>query len=580
MINTILKTLNEKLFLRFLIEQKLLQKSTARSLQKYILKDEHQKKYLLEIASNSVEIFYFKRTLKNQEAFSKLQHSFKLNIPLYKQVGNKFSFALYEYFDDISFIKNEMPLNFLNEFYKNNEKEIELNNENIEKILSNFLSAWPNKFHSMIKRQKEFQDYKDELKKYKSIKVAFEHGDFTSNNIFLVNKEIYLMDFEFSRNFQPVGFDIFDYYTSIKKNKIDMLHSKKYILIEKINDKMDKNNINIEIYNDLENVILMRHWEYLYIKGSNYNLSYLWCKLWLKYFKKKNQKIFIFTIWNDDNLVFLAPLYKSNNNLYLIGSNPDLFDSFDLLYTDVKYIKQFYNFIFKNNYNIDFRYLDANSVVSKVLIKYLYQNDLEYESTIIDTKPIVNLDNLKIKTKEKSDVKRCKNRAVKYFNAELKFEMSVDKNINVLDEFISIHKKRWEGGPFINIEKFDLFIKEISKTDLVILSKLSMKEKTLAYHLAYKDSFGVVNSAIPSYSNEYDDISPGKVLLYEILNDCKEKGMNMFDFGRGAEEYKYWFANQSSILFHIKTYNQKNIIFTIQKFSNRVFNKFNRMFYA
>ena len=50
-----------------------------------------------------------------------------------------------------------------------------------------------------------------------SVKVSFEHGDFTSNNIFKIEGKLYLMDFEFSRDFQPIGFDIYDYNQSINK---------------------------------------------------------------------------------------------------------------------------------------------------------------------------------------------------------------------------------------------------------------------------------------------------------------------------------------------------------------------------
>jgi len=505
-------------------------------------------------------------------------------MPLYIQSGNKLSYAVYEYFEDVSFANNDKPIEILNTFYNENSIEIEVTSENIDKILSNFLSAWPSQFHCMIKRQKEFQNYKEELNKYDKLKVCYEHGDYTTNNIFYFKNDFYLMDFEFSRDFQPIGFDCFDYLTSINNlnnnEKYQYLHKSKYSLIEKINKRIDNNDTDIEIYDNLNNGILINSWNSLYEEGANYNLSLQWCKTCIKYFLKENQNIFIFTIWNDNTLVFLAPLYKSKSNLYLIGSNPDLFDSFSLLYSDEKYIKKFYDFVFNNKYNIVFKYLDADSTISKLLIKYLYQNNISYESQIIDTKPKTNFDSFKIKTKENSDIKRCKNRAIKNYNDELSFNADVIKNTEVLNEFISMHKERWGGGPFESIDKYDLFIKEISNTSLVVLSRLYIKNETVAYHLGYKDSNEILNSAIPSFSNKYNDISPGKVLLYEVLKDCKDNNDEVFDFGRGAEEYKYWFSNESSILFHITTQNNKNFLSIIQKLFNRVFNKLIRTFYA
>jgi len=586
-IENIIGIIDDILSINLTVIKKFDKKSTARSLKKYLLIDSKDKKYLLEIATNPIEIFYFKRTIEYQEKFSKLKHNFKLNMPLYVQSGNKFSYALYEYFDDISFCSNSKPIDELVQFYEKNSIEIETTDENIDKILDNFLSAWPKKFHSMIKRQKEFQAYAKELKEFKTIQVSYEHGDFTTNNIFNVSNNLYLTDFEFTRDFQPIGFDSLDYAVSTKNiSKYEnnffykVLHNQKYNLIEKINKKIDSNDIDIEIYNNFDDLILKENWIKLYDKGANYNLSFAWCDIWLKYFKKIDQDIFIFTIWNNENLVFLAPLYKSKNNLYLIGSDPDLFDSFNLLYENEKYIKQFYNCIYKNNYNIDFRYLDADSMCAKILVKYLYQNNINYDSKIIDTKPLTAFDSFQTKIKNNSDIKRCKNRAIKRYQSELNFTFSVQKDNNTMSEFIEIHKNRWKGGPFQKIDNYDLFIKDISQTNLVVLSKLYMKNKVIAYHLAYKDSKGILNSVIPSYSNKYNDLSPGKVLLFEILEYCRSNNYKVFDFGRGAEEYKYWFSNESTILFHIKTYSNSNFLIKIKNLSNKIFNKLIRVFYA
>jgi len=580
-VRNIIQILNNKLDNDFFLEKEFPKKSTARALQKYILIDENNKKYLLEVATNNIEIFYFKRTIKYQELFSKLEHNFKLNMPLYVQIGNKLSYSLYEYFENIIFLKNEKPIELLEDFYKKNSIEIELNDENIEKIIVNFLSTWPNMYHSMIKRQKLFRQWIEELKKLKRIKVSFEHGDFNGENIGLINGDIYLLDFEFSKEFQPIEFDIYDYY-KLKKIKTPYLehyelHKVKYELIDKINQKIDED-ATLEIYNEIdEDATLRNNWKSLYEKGANYNLSLEWVTTWLKYFKKDNQELFVFTIWNDDKLMLLAPLYKQKNTLYLIGSEPDLYDSFDILYEDSKYIKCFFAYIFKKNYQIDFRYIDSNTIVAKELIKYLYQNKISYESKIIDTKPIIKLDEFEFKTKEKSDIKRVKNRAIKNYNQELNFMYFIQKDNETIEEFIKIHKQRWQGGPFDSLKNFDRFIKDISKTNLVVLSKLALGNKTVAYHLGYKDSKNILNSAIPAYSNKYNNISPGKVLIYEIVNYLKVNGYQIFDFGRGAEEYKYWFANDSTILFHINTYSKNNVLFKIKYLFNKILNKLIRI---
>jgi len=580
-LESIIQILNDRLKNNFSVKRKLIKKPTARSLQKYILVDKNDKKYLLEIASNNIEIFYFKRTIEYQEKFSKLEHDFKLNMPLYIQFGNKFSYALYEYFDDVIFLKDEKPIKLLKKFNEKNSIEIELNDKHLEKVVKNFLSAWPNIYHSMIKRQKLFSKWINELRKCKTIKVSFEHGDFNGENIVLIQNQVYLFDFEFAKDFQPIGFDIYDYYKLKKTNIPDLehfaLHKIKYELIDKINQKIDEDPT-LEIYDEIdEDATLKNNWKALYEKGANYNLSLEWCETWLRYFKKENQELFVFTIWNDDKLMLLAPLYKQKNTLYLIGSEPDLYDSFDILYEDRKYIKYFFTYIFTKDYQIDFRYLDSKTIVAKELIKYFYQNKLLYKSTVIDTKPLIKLDKFEFSTKERSDIKRVKNRAIKNYNLEIDFAYSIQKDSKFIEEFIKIHKQRWQGGPFENIKNFDSFIKDITKTDLIVLSRLSLGKKTIAYHLGYKDSKNILTSAIPAYSNEYNNISPGKVLIYELINYVKNRECQLFDFGRGAEEYKYWFANESTVLFHIKTYPENNILIKIKNLCNKVINKLIRI---
>jgi hypothetical protein len=584
MIEDIINNLNNELNLDLSIGKELDKKPTARSLEKYILKDKKNNKYLLEIARNSIEIFYFKRTIEHQEKFNKLKSDFKCNMPIFVKSGNKLSLALYKFYENPKFLQNDLPVLILKEFNKLNTEVIKINEENINKLLTNFLSTWPYQYHSMIKRQKEFRIYRQKLEELKTVEVCFEHGDFNGHNIMQVDGVNYLIDFEFSKDFQPVEFDIYDYYKLKGKNITDIkyydLHKIRYELIDKINIKID-DDASIEIYQEIDDDAIIRdNWTKLYEKGANYNLSLTWCETWLKYFKKENQELFIFTIWNGDDLMLLAPLYKQKNQLSLIGTEPDLYDSFDILYEDTKYLKFFFYYIYKKKYQINFKYLDANSEVSKVLIKFLYQNKIQYNSEIIDTKPRTKIDSFKIKTKEKSDIKRCKNRAIKKFDKELKFEISINKDDNTLSDFINIHKKRWGGGPFVDISKYDDFIKDISSTDLVVISRLSVQDKTVAYHLAYQDSNNILNSAIPSYSNEYNDMSPGKVLLYEILNYSKDNGDKFFDFGRGAEEYKYWFSNDSTILFHIQIYKSDNILKKSQLFINKVFNKIYRMLYV
>ncbi len=75
--------------------------------------------------------------------------------------------------------------------------------------------------------------------------MGFEHGDYTPNNILLDEEgKIYLMDFEFAAEMQPIGYDLDNWYAA-KGKKIFCVPYKKMNRIKRnlsnhINDILDK----------------------------------------------------------------------------------------------------------------------------------------------------------------------------------------------------------------------------------------------------------------------------------------------------------------------------------------------------
>ena len=585
-VEEIIHWLHHHFKLSFSVERKLKKKNTARALQKYLLSDETGKKYLLEIATNRIAHFYLQRSIEYQTKFSKFKHGFKLNFPLYTKLGENLSFVVYSY-DELFSMENSLePVKLLKQFYSNYSVEVTMTDVVVHRILTSFLSAWPKRYHPMIKRQRLYREYQATLQRYRSVKIAFEHGDFTRNNLITIGDHTYLIDFEFSREYQPIGFDIYDYARSVhsqagcRQSYYEDLHAIKYNLVETVNCKIDNQETDIEIFDNFEDEVLQAAWSRLYRQNAPYNLSLYWCRYWARSFLKHNAELYIITLWKGDQPVLLAPLYKVRKRLYLIGSNPDLFDTFSFLYTDPTYLKQLYQYIFKHQFEIDFRYLDSESDVAKLLMKYLYQDQIAYESQVVDTNPTIDFNTFRINAKEKSDVKRCKNRVSHIYNSLPVFQSDVTITEQVINDFISMHKRQWDGGPFEYLEGFDRFIKQVSEAGLVQLSRLVMGEETLAYHLAYKNANGSLTSAIPAYNKSFSDISPGKILLYDLISLVQSKGDAVFDFGRGGEAYKYWFANKSTILFHVQTYQQGSFFVKMYHIVTRMFSKVYRMWYA
>ncbi|MDD3013834.1 MAG: GNAT family N-acetyltransferase, partial [Candidatus Gastranaerophilales bacterium] len=307
----------------------------------------------------------------------------------------------------------------------------------------------------------------------------------------------------------------------------------------------------IKIYSEI-NSELVNSWQELYNLGGNYNLSPDWCTLWFKYFKRK-RNLYIITIWENDELKLLAPFYIYRNRLSLLGTKPDMYDEFNILYSDVKYINKLIDYIIENKLEINFKHVNCESEFSKVLVKSLSSKGIRYISHVTELKPFLNRP-FEPKRKLKDDLKRCKNNAVKLYKEELCFEYNIEDRKNYIKEFMTLHKKRWNGGMLVKKANLELFVEDLlMRTDLTTFSRLSFSNinQTVAYHLGYVDSNNTFCSSMPVYNTDFKPISPGKVLLNELITEVFNKNINKFDFGRGSEPYKSWFSDNESVLFNL-----------------------------
>lgn len=529
-------------------------KNTARAARKYLCKVEEET-FLLCIAETKDAIFYLERSIQNQKKFEKQNSRFSLNNVIYKIIFEKKSIALYKYFEDFEESDDETPIEYLLDFYECYGKEVYITNDVINDIKNDFLMAWPERIRFAIQRMDLFKQYLHQISKFKKMKLIFEHGDFTQNNILVIKSKRYLMDFEFSKQYQPIGFDLYDYRCSIKKKmEVNLpyleLNQIKLRLVNEINKMLDNHMKDVKVYDTFDEELLIKWKEAYEIDNYPYNMSPDWNRIWFKYFGNK-RILHIVTLWEKEELVLLAPFYLDKGILYLVGSNPDLYDTFDIIVKKNKKKNLEILLEFINQYEINFRFMNTENEISKFLIEYFYPN--KYVAEIIDNKPsLINLHDFDFTKKIKQDIKRCKNRALNMYKDNIKFEFSIEKNSKLIDEFIQMHKKRWMGGPFQHMKNFECFIKEIiMTTNLVVISRIRLENNniSLAYHLFYRTN-SILYSSIPTYNIDFEKISPGKILLYDFIKYCREnKQYRVLDFGRGAESYKYWFSNKDELLF-------------------------------
>ncbi|MCQ2572196.1 MAG: PIG-L family deacetylase [Alphaproteobacteria bacterium] len=223
------------------IVEVLPQKPTARCPFSAIVMIGGYKKYVV-IAKTDAQKFYLKRSIEKQrEFYDDFSPYFQFNFP--DEFGNldDFTYAIYPYIENAKWCCDNRPIEIMEKIYKKHAKTHKMSPGLLAKIQTDFLSSWPEQYHAQIKQLPLYKEYFDNIAKQTSIKIYREHCDYTVNNILDDGKNLWLMDFEFSKNFQPVGHDLHDYSRTVMNQyqTKQKLAKMKEILMDNINDIVD-----------------------------------------------------------------------------------------------------------------------------------------------------------------------------------------------------------------------------------------------------------------------------------------------------------------------------------------------------
>lgn len=217
-------------------------KKTARCPEQFVGHNQQGDFYLVVFARTKTQIFYAKRAVEYQRIFNGIGVSdFKCNIPIFSGELDDGYYAVYRYFNNVREVTGAFPHESIMKYYEEKSQEYKVNQELVEQIELDFLSCWPADIHPQIRLLSEFNDFHNELFKFENIKLCFQHGDYTPNNILDVGENnIYLMDFEFSQKFQPIGFDLFDYHFATDRNYEGVPYKKLNNIKENLQNKINQ----------------------------------------------------------------------------------------------------------------------------------------------------------------------------------------------------------------------------------------------------------------------------------------------------------------------------------------------------
>ena len=176
--------------------------------------------------------------------------------------------------------------------------------------------------------------------------------------------------------------------------------------------------------------------------------------------------------------------------------------------------------------------------------------------------------NLKLRPKLKSDINRQKRRLSKL--GKLEFQIITDSNEfkKLVPEMILQKRKRYKKtnvpDPFINedVHNFYINIVDIKSNNLIPhYSILKLGDKIIATH------WGVIHKSrfyylMPTYSADFMVYSPGKILLYFLIEESISQKLKVFDFTIGGESYKNEWCNDSlQIFYYLKSMSFKGVLY-------------------
>ncbi|HEX6983582.1 MAG TPA: GNAT family N-acetyltransferase [Balneolaceae bacterium] len=316
--------------------------------------------------------------------------------------------------------------------------------------------------------------------------------------------------------------------------------------------------------------------------------TYEWNRIWWKHFGD-GQQLNILLFYQDDLLLGIAPLFldkvtfmglKMYSCLRFIGSTvsqPEGEDLKGLLpYSDYLDLiirpgyerqvnRKFMEYLANNELDFNEVVLDEipeNSSLRNYLMPDLEEQDKDYLVQQSSACPVIELGrswdehladmSKSSRYKTRRFIKQAEKPGYKIFEIkEAPDKAGIEK---AYEKLVKLHQKRWKdlGYPGIFDEKrMYNFLKEITLeffdhgwAQCKLAHSIEENGKCIAVDLLfkYKRREYLVQRALDSDSPSAEH-GPGNVLLYVMLRDAAEKGIEEFDLLRGTESYKFRSAN-------------------------------------
>lgn len=273
--------------------------------------------------------------------------------------------------------------------------------------------------------------------------------------------------------------------------------------------------------------------------------------------QKSNTDVYhIISVWDNTKLVSVLPMkiteikFLSKNIKVLNHCNGKISDYKGVLFDDSVCKAKLAKILAKEIYSfelwdyLDYRDIDSRNCLLNSIFFSVDNYTNVFSSKVIDEVVVKTpVSDFKLPKKMKWEVNNSKKKLIQKGELTIKHTQNIERSKVI--ELLKLRALVYENYNDVkSLEDINDFVGLIGcehlKTE-IIYSEILLNGDVISQHIGF-----IHNSELyyymPIFDRKYSSYSPGKLLLCELIEYCKENNVSYFNFLRGGESYKWSWA--------------------------------------
>lgn len=298
---------------------------------------------------------------------------------------------------------------------------------------------------------------------------------------------------------------------------------------------------------------------------GNIFLTWEWLHTWWTVFRNSSRRLYLLLVKENNALIGIAPLYQEKNIFFkqirFLGDGIVCSDYLGFIISPQfkeQGFKVFLDYLARNRRDWDFLNFEVISMDKRQ--EAIFDAWCRENKYILGEKKTIPCPYIKLPATEEMFVENLSDDFRKKIAYELRRleklgkvewlyydDRNEEKEVQrKFDEFVVLHKKRWEGRGYLRRSPFSnkRFLEFHRKIMEIFLAKkwvhffcLDINSKTIAAHYNFIFCDRLFHY-LPTFDMDWSRYSPGQIILFDMIRYAISKDIKIFDFLRGDEPYK------------------------------------------